>query len=103
MDQQWGQCGTTEDFCIEAKGTPEELAKVKNRCISNCGNEIIKGSAPSSFMKLGYFEGFNLGRECLNMDASQISKDYTHIHFAFVDLTPDYEVIIGDPLVDFQF
>lgn len=100
---QWGQCGTSEDFCVEAEGTPEERAEVPNRCISNCGNEIIEGSAPSSFVKLGYFEAFNLERECLNMDASQISSDYSHIHFAFVDLTPEYEVVMSDSLVQFQF
>lgn len=37
------------------------------------------------------------------MDASQISSDYTHIHFSFVDLTDEYEPVMSDPFVGFQF
>lgn len=34
------------------------------------------------------------------MDATHISSDYTYIHFSFVDLTPDYKVVMSDPLVE---
>jgi len=56
------------------------------------------------FRKVGYFQGYNLGRECLNMDATQIdSSKYTHIHFAFGLLTPKFEVKLPDESTKFQF
>ena len=58
-------------------------------------------------MSVGYFEGYNWDRPCLNMEASDIVASsaafpYTHVHFAFANLTEDYEVDIGDQEVQFQ-
>jgi hypothetical protein len=38
------------------------------------------------------------------MEASDISGDidYTHIHFAFANLTQNYEVDLGDQQIQFQ-
>ncbi|KAH7311959.1 family 18 glycosyl hydrolase, partial [Rhexocercosporidium sp. MPI-PUGE-AT-0058] len=104
----WGQCGMTDDFCVVSKsttGAPGTAAPGKHGCISNCGRNIIKGSAPAKKFKLGYFEGWNLNRECLTMDASQIdTKAYTHVHFAFPNVTRgDFRIEITDPLVKEQF
>jgi hypothetical protein len=30
-----------------------------NGCISNCGTDIIVGTAPSEYLNIVYFEGFN--------------------------------------------
>ncbi|TLD19635.1 hypothetical protein PspLS_09441 [Pyricularia sp. CBS 133598] len=80
----WGQCGTTEDFCIDTNtGPPGTAKKDTYGCISNCGMSIVQSGPPAQFIKLGYFEGWNLQRDCLNMDALQIDPSYTHIHFAF--------------------
>jgi len=38
-------------------------------------------------MTVGYFEGFNWARPCLNLEASDISTSYTHVHFAFANLS----------------
>lgn len=50
---------------------------------------------PKSFIKVGYFESWNpYTRPCLNMDIKDISKldgGYTHIHFAFANLTEDFK------------
>lgn len=54
-------------------------------------------------MKLGYFEGFNLDRDCLNMDASQIDSSYTHVHFAFGIISPTFNLGQNGPLANFQF
>lgn len=43
-------------------------------------------------MTVGYFEGFNDGRECLNMAAEQIPTTYSHIHFSFAEVTFDFQV-----------
>ncbi|EFQ36789.1 glycosyl hydrolase family 18 [Colletotrichum graminicola] len=104
----WGQCGMADDFCIVSKsetGAPGTSAPGKNGCISNCGRDIIKGSAPAKKVKLGYFEGWNLNRKCLTMDASQINTDaYTHVHFAFPNVTRgDFRIEITDPQVKEQF
>ncbi|KAG7287400.1 hypothetical protein NEMBOFW57_006911 [Staphylotrichum longicolle] len=104
----WGQCGMTDDFCVVSKsetGAPGTAAPGKHGCISNCGRDIIKGSAPAKKFKLGYFEGWNFNRECLTMDASQINTEsYTHVHFAFPNVTRgDFRIEITDPLVKEQF
>ncbi|KAM5435297.1 hypothetical protein MferCBS31731_006262 [Microsporum ferrugineum] len=101
----WGQCGTTEDFCIDTRGdgAPGTAKKGTYGCISNCGMDIVKGDPPAQFIKLGYFEAFNLGRECLNMDVRQIDSSYTHVHFAFAVLTDDFEVYLEDEYQKYQF
>ncbi|KAK1966080.1 glycoside hydrolase [Colletotrichum sublineola] len=62
-------------------------------------------SAPASKIKLGYFEGWNYNRPCLNMDVSQIDTGaFTHVHFAFPNVTRgDFRIEITDPLVKEQF
>lgn len=64
--------------------------------ISNCGRDIIKGSAPAETMRVAYFEAWNVNRKCLNMDVDQIdTSKYTHIHFAFANITTDFKVDIS--------
>jgi GH18 family chitinase len=98
----------TDDFCVISKsetGAPGTAAPGKHGCISNCGRDIIKGSAPAGRFRVGYFEGWNANRECLRMDVGQIdTRVYTHIHFAFPNVTRgDFRVEITDPLVMEQF
>lgn len=91
----WGQCGTTKEFC-EA---PPKGSKVgtKPGCVSNCGMDIVNnGQAPMEFARIGYFEAWNKNRPCLHMDITQFdTKKYTHIHYAFLDLTPDFQVDVS--------
>lgn len=55
-------------------------------------------------MSVGYFEGFNLQRDCLNMDISQVdTKAYTHIHFAFAVITSDFKVSLGSNEALYEF
>lgn len=71
--------------------------------ISNCGTDVVKGDG-SGAIKITYFEGYGMGRECLFHDASPIDASaYTHIHFGFGTLTTDYEVEVGDELSTYQF
>ncbi|KFY72524.1 hypothetical protein V499_07337 [Pseudogymnoascus sp. VKM F-103] len=100
----WAQCGTTADFCIDTStGPPGTAKKDTYGCISNCGMSIIQSGPPAQFRKLGYFEGFNLGRDCLNMDASQIDPSFTHVHFAFGMITPQFEIYQENQYAEFQF
>ncbi|KAH9209717.1 glycoside hydrolase superfamily, partial [Leptodontidium sp. 2 PMI_412] len=100
----WGQCGTTTDFCLDTNtGSPGTAKKDTYGCISGCGMTLIQSSPPAQFIKLGYFEGFNLGRDCLNMDASQIDTSYTHIHFAFGVITNTFEIKQENAYAEFQF
>lgn len=104
----WGQCGLTDDFCVISKsetGAPGTSAPGENGCISNCGRDIIKGSAPASKIKVAYFEAWNFARDCLTMSVDQIDTDtYTHIHFAFANVTRgEYKVEITEPSVMEQF
>lgn len=95
----WGHCGTTADFCTISKsstGNPGTSAPGKNGCIANCETTVVNNSKPpSSFMKIGYFEGWNLNRTCLRMDVRRVDPSFTHIHFAFAEITSDYKVSIG--------
>ncbi|OBT85922.1 hypothetical protein VE02_04509 [Pseudogymnoascus sp. 03VT05] len=92
----WGQCGTTKDFCTAssaASGAPGTAAPGEYGCISNCGSDIVNnGSPPSTFINLAYFEAFGVDRSCLQMDVTDVSGDYTHVHFAFATITEDFNV-----------
>lgn len=90
----WGQCGITDEFCIPSSpptGAPATAASGQNGCISNCGSSIVNNAVgPSRVYKIGYFEAFNTQRLCLNMSADQIPSGYTHIHFAFANVSQTY-------------
>ncbi|CAI6341433.1 unnamed protein product [Periconia digitata] len=93
----WGNCGISKDFCIRNPadtGAPGTTKPGANSCISSCGLEITNnGSPPSSFMRIGYFEGWNLDRPCLHMLPRHIDTSfYTHLHFAFGGITSSFEV-----------
>jgi GH18 family chitinase len=100
----WGQCGITKDFCVDTNtGAPGTAKSGSYGCISNCGTDIVKGDKGPT-IKVGYFEGYGMNRDCLLQDASQIdTSQYTHVHFAFATLTSDYEVKVGDLLSSYQF
>lgn len=101
----WGQCGITAEFCTDTStGNPGTAKPNTNGCISNCGTSMVRGDAPATFRRVAYYEGYGMGRECLLQDALQIDRsEYTHIHFAFGILTPDYQVGVGDALSAYQF
>lgn len=55
-------------------------------------------------MRVAYFESWNLGRKCLHMSVDEIDTSfYTHIHFAFANVTTDFRPEITDPSVKEQF
>ncbi|KAH6688814.1 hypothetical protein BKA61DRAFT_565392 [Leptodontidium sp. MPI-SDFR-AT-0119] len=98
----WGQCGTTLEFCtptVSATGAPGTAEAGTNGCISNCGTQIIIGSPPAEYRKIGYFEAFNWDRICLNMDVTDIDTSeaslFTHIHLAFASITDDFQVDVS--------
>ncbi|GKU05305.1 unnamed protein product [Fusarium langsethiae] len=99
----WGFCGTTTEFCTESPAdtkAPGAFKKDTNGCISNCGTDIMNNkSPPKEFRRIGYFQGYNPGRPCMHMDASEIEenfKELTHVHFAFAGITADYDVNIPE-------
>ncbi|KAM0339000.1 hypothetical protein ACHAPU_011101 [Fusarium lateritium] len=102
----WGQCGTTKDFCVDTTvdKTPGTAKEGTFGCISNCGMDIVnKDTAPSKFQSLGYFEGWNFKRPCLNMDVSEIpDKGYDIVHFSFGWISEDFQISAG-PDVKEQF
>ncbi|KAL4794249.1 hypothetical protein BDV19DRAFT_399433 [Aspergillus venezuelensis] len=103
----WGQCGITAEFCTESEtesGAPGTAAAGENGCISNCGTDIVISDAPETYRQVAYFEGHNLDRPCLYMDASQLDTDtLTHILFAFGTLTEDFQVGVGNERSTFEF
>ncbi|KAF1988610.1 glycoside hydrolase family 18 protein [Aulographum hederae CBS 113979] len=90
----WGQCGMSDDFCIQknsSSGAPG-TSGLQNGCISSCGTDIIKGDPVEKPIRIAYFEAWNSARACLRMHASQIDTSYyTHIHWAFANLTEDFK------------
>ncbi|KAL4911869.1 hypothetical protein BDW62DRAFT_207015 [Aspergillus aurantiobrunneus] len=100
----WGQCGTTEDFCIDTSidDTPGTAEEGTFGCISNCGMEVTNNDdPPASYSKVAYFEAWNGERPCLHMDVDEIKAPYTHIHFAFGDISEDF--VPSDNGVEGQF
>jgi GH18 family chitinase/LysM repeat protein len=100
----WGQCGITKEFCTDTNtGAPGTAKENTNGCISNCGTKIVKSGGDSS-IRIGYFQGYGMSRDCLYQDASQVdTSKYTHLHFAFGTLTKEYDVKVGDKLSQYQF
>lgn len=96
----WGHCGTNKDFCIPSKsstGNPGTSAPGENGCIANCGMKLVNNDTPpKQYRKIGYFEGWNYNRKCLNMHVDDIEDGYTHIHFAFGEFTSGLDVLIKD-------
>ncbi|KAL4749547.1 hypothetical protein BDW72DRAFT_204710 [Aspergillus terricola var. indicus] len=96
-----GECGATPDYCIYEEGptgNPGTAPPGKKGCISNCGMEIVDNSPPpTEFMRIGYYESFNLDRPCLNLQAAHIKvNDYSHIHWAFVSISSDFQISVND-------
>ncbi|KAI0164012.1 hypothetical protein GGR57DRAFT_489709 [Xylariaceae sp. FL1272] len=101
----WGQCGTTSEFCTNTTtGAPGVAKQGTNGCISNCGTDIVLSEPPDLFRSIAYFEGYNLDRPCLYMDASQLNTSkYTHLHFAFATLSSNFDIQLGNNLSTYQF
>lgn len=75
--------------------------------MSNCGMDIVNnGKAPSEYKKIAYFESWNQDRPCLHMDVRTISSAFTsgwtHVHFAFANITKDYKVNVEDTYGQFK-
>lgn len=98
----WGFCGTTPEFCVDTTvdDTPGTAKNGTNGCISNCGLDIVNNKeGPASFSKIAYYESWNTySRSCLFMDVTETTKTgkgYTHVHFAFANLTNDFQVSVS--------
>lgn len=92
---KWGQCGTFPEFCTATNSSTR--APGTSGCISNCGVGLADDSIPpAEFASIGYFEGFNSQRPCLTMDVRLIDQSrYTHVHYAFGNITEDFDVNDG--------
>ncbi|KAF5682499.1 killer toxin subunits alpha beta [Fusarium circinatum] len=105
----YGFCGITSEFCTNTTakgGAPGTSQPNTPGCIGNCGTKIVGNTKkPAKFLNVGYFQGYNLGRPCLNMDVTNltaVTTPYTHIHFAFAGLKSDFSVLL-QPDVRAQF
>nr|QDJ94334.1 chitinase chiC1 [Cordyceps cicadae] len=100
----WGFCGVFPAHCaVHAPpgGGPGSKEKgFQNTCVSNCGNEIKKGSGPpAAFGRIGYYESYGMDRACLTLKAHHANTDgsYTHIHWAFANIDPKtWKPVIDD-------
>ncbi|KAJ5280182.1 class V chitinase [Penicillium angulare] len=108
----WGQCGTTDKFCTKTNSSTTAPGTAKpntNGCISNCGTDIVylDDGFPAGFdapIMVGYYEAFQNTRNCLNLEVSAIENEisvgksfaltWDHIHFAFANVTEDFDVDI---------
>ncbi|RDW74489.1 uncharacterized protein DSM5745_07151 [Aspergillus mulundensis] len=96
-----GECGATPEYCVYEEGptgNPGTAPQGKKGCISNCGMDIVDNSPPpGEFMRIGYYESFNLDRPCLNLLAAHINvNDYSHIHWGFASVSRDFRISIND-------
>jgi hypothetical protein len=99
----WGFCGVFPDHCDvhapEGGGPGSKLPGYANTCVSNCGVDIKTNSdAPAEFQRIGYYEAFGMDRECLRLQARNANTDgsYTHVHWAFATISPDWRPVIND-------
>ncbi|KAH8692466.1 glycoside hydrolase family 18 protein [Phaeosphaeriaceae sp. PMI808] len=100
----WGFCGVFPSHCEKHApegGGPGTKAKgYQYTCVSNCGNEIKSNSdPPAKYERIGYYESWNMNRDCLWLKAENANTDgtYTHIHWGFAEIDPStFKVIIKD-------
>ena len=100
----WGFCGVFPSHCdIHApadSGPGATEAGFATTCVSNCGNDIKSNSGPpAAFQRIGYYESWNLGRDCLWLKAKDANTDgsYTHIHWGFAEIDPTtWKPVIND-------
>lgn len=99
----WGQCGISGDFCVEKRGpsgNPGTAPPNVNGCVSSCGTEITNDDeAPGTFNRVGYYEAWNLDRDCVQLLAQNANTDgtYTHMHWAFANIdTSTWSPTIND-------
>ncbi|KAK2616535.1 hypothetical protein QQS21_000578 [Conoideocrella luteorostrata] len=92
----WGFCGVFPGHCAinapEGGGPGTKKKGFQSTCISNCETKIKQNSGPPvSFQRIGYYESFNLERECLWLKAKNANTDgtYTHIHWGFASIDPN--------------
>ncbi|EZF93084.1 hypothetical protein H113_06103 [Trichophyton rubrum MR1459] len=92
----WGYCGVFPGHCTinapEGGGPGSKKKGYENTCVSNCGNEIKQNSGPpASFQRIGYYEAYNLKRNCLKLKAKDANTDgsYTHMHWGFAEIDPN--------------
>jgi hypothetical protein len=65
--------------------------------------DIVKGSG-SGAIKIAYYKGYNMKRDCLFQDTTQIdTSEYTHLHFDFGTITPTFDIETGDILSSYNF
>ncbi|KAG8626437.1 hypothetical protein KVT40_005382 [Elsinoe batatas] len=101
----WGFCGVFPARCninAPAGGGPgSKLPGATNTCVSNCGTELkVNGPPPPSFGRIGYYESWNLDRDCLLLSAKNANTDgsYTHMHWGFAEIDPNtWKPVIKDP------
>ncbi|KAL4997043.1 hypothetical protein BDV10DRAFT_186556 [Aspergillus recurvatus] len=77
--------------------SPWYFGKWHEWCVSNCGTDIVNNDTPPDiFITIRYFEAWNFERECLNMDITYFDTSaYSHLHFAFAEITEDYQVDVS--------
>lgn len=101
----WGFCGPFPAHCdihAPAGGGPgTKLPGYQSTCVSNCGMDIKQNSGPpAAFERIGYYESWNMGRDCLWQKAKDANTDgtYTIMHWGFVDIDPKtWKPILKDP------
>ncbi|CAO3628090.1 unnamed protein product [Cunninghamella echinulata] len=103
---QWGYCGVSEEFCATKTSVTNNPGTTG--CQSHCeiGYHANTGP-PSEFIKIGYYETWNLNRACSRMDMTQLQtlidqEHYTHIHYAF-GVISDYNAKVEDMTMWNQF
>jgi hypothetical protein len=55
----------------------------------------VTGSPPAKFERVGYYEAFNIDRSCNTMRVGSIPSEYTIVHWAFADLTRNYDIRVS--------
>jgi hypothetical protein len=76
----WGHCGPFPVHCdIHAPpdaGPGVKLPGFEATCVSNCGNEIkLNSKPPTNFSRIGYYESWNMNRDCLWLKAENANPD----------------------------
>ncbi|KYQ93197.1 speract/scavenger receptor domain-containing protein [Tieghemostelium lacteum] len=98
---KWGFCGVTELFCEQKPSSTMNPGTLG--CIKDCNMTYQATSGPPvQFLRIGYYESWSSSKKCLTMSQKDLksvtsNNQYTHIHFAFANITTEFGIALDQP------
>ncbi|KAL2127778.1 hypothetical protein VTI74DRAFT_10183 [Chaetomium olivicolor] len=85
-----------EIHVVDGDGPGNKAKGCQSTCVFNCGTDIkVNSGQPAAFQRIGYYESYYIGRDCLWLGAKGTSTDGidTHVHWAYSTEPANFGII----------